>query len=88
MIVRQQLEPVHLLREDASVLRCTYTTKLPFTFLGHPSCLTWRQLDEVLIRLYEGSLRVLENNLGIYRVRSTCNKSCGAQRQQYGGLHD
>jgi hypothetical protein len=59
----------------------TYTAELPFAFFRHPSRLTGRQLDEVLIRLYKG-LRVLKDNLRFIWVRSTCNKGRSTQRQQ------
>jgi hypothetical protein len=60
----------------------TYTAEFPFALFRHPSRLTRRQLDEVLVRLYKGRLRVLEDNLGIIGVRSTRNKGRCTQRQQ------
>jgi hypothetical protein len=60
----------------------TYTAKLPFAFFRHPSRLTGRQLDEVLVRLCKCCLGVLEDDLRFVWVRSTCNEGRRTQRQQ------
>jgi hypothetical protein len=55
--------------------RTTYATEFPLLLLSDPTCLARRQLDEVLIGLDDGRLRLLEHDLSVFGVRDSSSKA-------------
>lgn len=56
---------------------CTYPTKSPFVVFRNPLSISWRQLDEVLVGLGDGCLRVTQHDLR--RVNSS-GQHCSTER--------